>query len=173
MAKQPTSGTGEVTFTEHAQNESAPGTEPWILTLQPSQALTPQWYPDDLSWQTKQGLYTRGGGSGDGGLGTSSSELVLCVSIATMERKQISVHFVFTSELTGLCPKFSNNISKDRPTKPVIAAGTRTQRSAVTSPRSTGQWQSQHTKSDLHTANPRLLILFSFLQLLINLESQK
>lgn len=31
----------EVAATEHVENESAPGTGPWELTLQPSHALTP------------------------------------------------------------------------------------------------------------------------------------
>lgn len=40
------------------------------------------------------------------------------------KRKWISVHCCFTSEFIGLCPKFSNNTCKDRPTKPVVTVGT-------------------------------------------------
>lgn len=75
-----------------------------------------------MSWQTKQGLYTRGGGSGDGGLGTSSSELVLWVSIAVAEmqrgrkgRKDVSVHDFPPSGFTGLRSQFSYNIARTGP----------------------------------------------------------
>lgn len=40
------------------------------------------------------------------------------------KRKWISLHFCFTSEFIGLCPKFSNNTCKDRPTKPVVTVST-------------------------------------------------
>lgn len=67
-------------------------------------------------------MYTRGGGRGDGGLGTSSSELVLWVSIAVAEmrsgrkgRKDVSVHDFFPSGFTGLRPQFSYNITRTGP----------------------------------------------------------
>lgn len=40
------------------------------------------------------------------------------------KRKRISVHFWFTGEFIGPYPKFSDNASKERLTKPVVTGGT-------------------------------------------------